>query len=169
MAISSGLSSKSKTSMFSWMCLGLEETGHGLILALKDAPKQTWDTINGWTSTTDFAGTTLKVLPDDAARGSLTSYTTLGTTAVSDWAVAQKSDYEAIFTNLGSTKSDSFGTTYDDNVNAYITTGIGGAAISGSCWSATEYDGGNEWAFNSVWWGYSEKTTSLSVRPVLGF
>ena len=85
--ISSGLSSKSKTAMFSWMCLGLEETGHGLILALKDAPKQTWDTINGWTSTTDFAGTTLKVLRDDAARGAnLTSYTVLGETAVSNWA-----------------------------------------------------------------------------------
>ncbi len=146
------------------------ETGHGLILALQDATAQTGNTINGWTSTTDYASTTLKVLPDDAARGAnLTSYTTLGTTAVSNWAVAQKSDYEAIFTNLGSTTGNSEGTTYDGNVNAYITTGIGGAAISGSCWSATEYDGGNEWAFNSVWWGYSEKTTSLSVRPVLGF
>ena len=145
-------------------------TGHGLILALQDATAQTWNTINGWTSVTTYAGTTLKVLPNDAARGAnLTSYTALGTTAVSNWAVAQKSDYEAIFTNLGSTTGNSEGTTYDGNVNAYITTGIGGAAISGSCWSATEYDGGNEWAFNSVWWGYSEKTTSLSVRPVLGF
>ena len=146
------------------------ETGHGLILALKDATAQTGNTINGWTSVTTYAGTTLKLLPNDAARGAnLTSYTALGTTAVSNWAVAQKSDYEAIFTNLGSTAGNSEGTTYDGNVNAYITTGIGGAAISGSCWSATEYDGGNEWAFNSVWWGYSEKTTSLSVRPVLGF
>ncbi len=145
------------------------ETGIGLILALKDATAQTGNTINGWTSETSYAGTTLKLLPNDAARGSLTSYTALGTTAVSNWAVAQKSDYEAIFTNLGSTTGNSEGKTYDANVNAYITTGIGGAAISGSCWSATEYDGGNEWAFNSVWWGYSEKTTSLSVRPVLGF
>ena len=145
------------------------ETGHGLILALHDATAQTGNTINGWTSVTTYAGTTLKVLPDDAARGSLTSYTALGETAVSNWAVAQKSDYEAIFTNLGSTTGNSEGTTYDGNANAYITTGVGGAAISGSCWSATEYDGGNEWAFNSVWWGYSEKTTSLSVRPVLGF
>ena len=73
--------------MFSWMCLSLEETGRGLMLALKDAPKQTWDTINGWTSTTDFVGTTLKVLRDDAARGAnLTSYTVLGETAVSNWA-----------------------------------------------------------------------------------
>ena len=147
------------------------ETGHGLILALQDATAQTGNTIiNVWTSTTDYASTTLKVLPNDDARGAnLTSYTALGTTAVSNWAVAQKSDYKAIFTNLGSTQSDSFGTTYDSNVNAYITTGVGGAALDGSYWSATEYDGGNVWAFNPVIWGYSVKSDSYSVRPVLGF
>ena len=145
-------------------------TGHGLILALKNAISHTWNTIFGWSSVTTYAGTTLKVLPDDAARGvELKSYTALGATAVSNWAVAQKSDYEAIFTNLGSTTGNSEGTTYDGNANAYITTGVGGAAISGSCWSATEYDGGNVWAFNHIWWGYSKKTESLSVRPVLGF
>lgn len=146
------------------------ETGCGLILALKDASAQTWDTINGWTSTLDFAGTKLQVLPDDAARGAnLTSYTMLGATAVSDWAVAQKSDYEAIFTNLGSTTGDGNGTTYDGKVNAFITTGVGGDAISGYYWSATEKDGGNALAFISSLWGLSEKTNSLSVRPVLGF
>ncbi|WP_171291077.1 hypothetical protein, partial [Acinetobacter baumannii] len=51
------------------------KTGHGLILALQGATPQTWNTINGWTSVTTYAGTTLKVLPDDAARGSLTSIT----------------------------------------------------------------------------------------------
>ena len=125
--------------------------------------------INGWTSTTDFAGTTLKVLPDDAARGSLTSYTTLGTTAVSDWAVAQKSDYEAIFTNLGSTKKDNDGTTYDANVNAFITTGVGGTAISGSYWSATDKYDDNAWVFFSNYWDGDDKAYSHSVRPVLGF
>ena len=146
------------------------ETGHGLILALKDATAQTGNTINGWTSTTDYASTTLKLLPDDAARSAnLTSYTTLGTTAVSNWAVAQKSDYEAIFTNLGSTTGNSNGKTYDGNVNAYITTGVGGTAMSDSYWSATEFDGGNALAFTHVFWGYSEKTNSQSVRPVLGF
>ena len=148
------------------------ETGHGLIHALQDAPAQTWYTINGWTSTTDFAGTTLKVLPDDAARGSLTSYTTLGTTAVSDWAVAQKSDYEAIFTNLGSTNSDSNGTTYDDNVNAYITTGVGGTALSSNYryWSATVLNNEYAWDFHSYYsWDSGYKTSSYSVRPVLGF
>ena len=146
------------------------ETGHGLILALEDATSQDWNTINGWTSETTYAGTTLKVLPDDAARGTnLTSYTTLGTTAVSNWAVAQKSDYEAIFINLGSTKSDNDGTTYDGNVNDYINTGVGGTAISGDYWSATESGVGYAWRFESEYWSSSDKTNSRSVRPVLGF
>ena len=146
------------------------ETGHGLILALKNATQQIWPTINDWTSETTYAGTTLKLLPDDAARGAnLTSYTALGTTAVSNWAVAQMSDYEKIFSNLGSTTGDGNSKTYDANVNAFITTGVGGDAISGNYWSATERDGGNALAFISSLWGFSEKTNSLSVRPVLGF
>ena len=147
------------------------ETGHGLILALQDATSQNWNTINGWTSVTTYAGTTLKLLPDDAARGTnLTSYTKLGSTAVSNWAVAQKSDYEAIFTNLGSAITDYDGKTYDDNVNAYITSGVGGAALDGSYWSAvTVLANGRAWGFRSAYWvGYS-KTDNLSVRPVLGF
>ena len=144
------------------------ETGHGLILALQDATAQDWKTIDKWTSVTTYASTTLKVLPDDA-RGSLTGYTTLGATAVSNWAVGQKSDYDAIFKNLGSTTGDSNGKTYDGNVNAYITTGVGGAALDGAYWSATEKDSGNALAFISSLWGLSEKTNSLSVRPVLAF
>ena len=144
------------------------ETGHGLILALQDATAQTWNTINGWTTVTAYAGTTLKQLPAGAL-GSLTSYTTLGSTVVSNWCVAQKSDYEAIFTNLGSTTGDSEGKTYDGNVNAYITTGVGGTAISGSYWSATEGDYTIAWYFASIYWYYSNKTYSSSVRPVLGF
>ena len=144
------------------------ETGHGLILALQDATAQTWNTINGWTTVTAYAGTTLKQLPAGAL-GSLTSYTTLGSTAVSNWCVAQKSDYKAIFVNLGSTTGDSEGKTYDGNVNAYITTGVGGTAISGSYWSATEGDYTIAWYFASIYWYYSNKTYSSSVRPVLGF
>jgi len=152
------------------------ETGHGLILALKDAPKQTWDIINGWNSVTNYAGTTLKLLPDDAARGSLTNYFWLGGILdhimVSSWCVAQKSDYEAIFVNLGSTTGDSNGTTYDDNVNAYITTGVGGTAMAGDYWSATEYaeyGGWYAWGFHSYSWVNYFTTGSDSVRPVLGF
>ena len=138
----------------------VSSTGHGLILALQDATAQTWNTINEWDFEDTYASTKLQVLPDDAARGSLTSYTALRTTAVSNWAVAQMSDYEEIFTNLGSTTGDSNGKTYDGNVNVYITTGVGGDAIS---------DGDYALAFISSLWGLSEKTNSLSVRPVLGF
>ena len=145
------------------------ETGHGLILALQDATQQNWNTINGWTSETNYAGTTLKLLPDDAARGTnLTSYTTLGETTVSNWAVGQKSDYEAIFTNLGST-TDNNGKTYDDKVKAYITTGVGGTAISDFCWSATEREGNKAWRFISGIWEKFSKLSSNSVRPVLAF
>ena len=144
-------------------------TGHGLILALKNATNQNWNTINGWTSVNTYAGTTLKVLPDAAARSNrLTSYTTLGTTTVSNWAVAQKSDYVAIFQNLGSTQNDE-GYTYDGNVNAYITTGVGGTAISGTYWSATESDDDDAWYFSSDYWYHTYKTASNRVRPVLGF
>ena len=147
------------------------ETGHGLILALQNATEQEWETIDGWTSVTTYAGTTLKVLPDDDARGSLTSYTKLGETAVSNWAVAQKSDYEAIFENLGSTQSDGFnGTTYDDNVNDFITTGVGGLAILGFYWSATEESDFNQsWNFYNYCWTINGKSTTYNVRPVLGF
>ena len=150
------------------------ETGHGLILALQDAKEQTWDTINGWFSTTQFAGgTTLKVLPDNDARGSLTDYFWLGGTLdhilVSNWAVAQMSDYAEIFQNLGSTTRDKDGYTYDSNVNAYITTGVGGTALSDAYWSATEYASLAAWFFYSDWWSENVKTWSYNVRPVLGF
>ena len=145
------------------------ETGHGLILALKDATSQNWNTINGWTSAS-YAGTTLKVLPDDGARSTnLASYSTLGETAVSNWAVAQKSDYDAIFTNLGSTTGDTDGKTYDANVNAYITTGVGGTAIDGHYRSATEKEGGSAWGFASSFWSGYEVQFDYNVRPVLGF
>ena len=145
-------------------------TGHGLILALKDATAQEGSTINGWTSVDTYAGTTLKLLPDDTARGTnLTSYTKLGSTTVSNWAVAQKTDYVAIFTNLGSEK-DSDGMTYDDNVNAYITTGVGGTALSGSYWSATAGASDNQiWLFETTWWRSQVYSFSHNVRPVLAF
>ena len=145
-------------------------TGHGLILALQDAAQQNWNTINGWPSVNNYAGTTLKRLPNSAYGNNLTSYTTLGATAVSNWAVAQKSDYDAIFTNLGSKTGDSDGTTYDSNVNAYITTGVGGTAISGEYWSATMVDDNLAWYFSGSWWNHQGfKEDSRGVRPVLGF
>ena len=144
------------------------ETGHGLILSLKDAPQQNWNTINGWASAS-YAGTTLKVLTDAARGTNLTSYTALGETAVSNWAVAQQSDYVAIFENLGSTTGTiSDGKTYDGNVNAYIT-GVGGTEIFGKCWSATEEGGNYARYFRSSNWSVENKLESFNVRPVLGF
>ena len=143
-------------------------TGHGLILALQDAPKQSWNTINSWDSRTDFADTELKLLPN-GAHGSLTSYfwfvrSVSDLIPVSNWCVAQKDDY-----NLGSTDVNSNGTTYDGNVNAYITTGVGGTAMtSNNYWSATEYDVNFAWNFGYSW-AELGKTNSLNVRPVLGF
>lgn len=145
------------------------ETGHGLIMSLEDAPNQVWATIDGWASAS-YAGTTLKVLPDDDARGSnLPSYTTLGSTTVSNWAVATRADYTAIFTNLGSTRSDSDGITYDEHVNAYITS-AGGTEISGENWSITGYNDAIAWRFSyENYWGARNKTYQFKVRPVLGF
>ena len=146
-------------------------TGHGLILALKDATSQTWNTINGWTSVNTYASTTLKLLPNDAAMGSLTSYTMLGSTTVSNWAVAQQWDYSAIFQNLGSTVSDGY-YTYDDKVNAHITS-VGGDALSNGSWSASEGAGGGKYApaysFHAGGWDPSTKSDTKCVRPVLGF
>ncbi len=145
------------------------EIGHGLILALHDATDQTGNDINRWTLNVTYASTNLRMLPDDTARGSLTSYTTLGSTEVSNWAVAQKSDYEAIFSNLGSTRGDELGKTYDGNVNAYITTGVGGTALSGDYWSATWKELDRAYDFDSNWWSSPYASYPEKVRPVLGF
>ena len=150
----------------------VSSTGHGLILALQDAAWQTWNTINGWPSVTTFASTTLKQLPEEAL-GSLKIYTFLMPTLsdpipMSSWCVAQKDVYSAIFQNLGSTKYDG-GYTYDANVNAYITTGVGGTAMAAFYWSATEDDDYVAWVFDSGYWHIYFKTNSGSVRPVLAF
>lgn len=144
-------------------------TGHGLIVALKNAADQTWNTINGWASITSYASTTLKLLPDNTARGSLSSYTDLGGYPVSNWCVGQKTDYEPIFVNLGSTTGDGDGKTYDSNVNAYFTSGSNGDAFDGLYWSATEYSSGNGWRFNAYYWDYGYKAATSRVRPLLAF
>ena len=101
-----------------------------------------------------YAGTTLKLLPDDAARGSLASYTSLGVVAVSDWCVAQKSDYEAIFANIGT--------------NAFITSAGGTALSSEGYWSASMTNE-RAWFVKNNIWNYSPRQTEHYVRPVLGF
>lgn len=106
---------------------------------------------------------------NDGAHDGLTGYTTLGETTVSNWAVAQKSDYVAIFTNLGSTTGDSDGHTYDSNVNDYITTGVGGTAMYGEYFSATGYGGGFVWRITGSNWGLTDPSFTRNVRPVLAF
>jgi len=152
------------------------ETGHGLILALHDATYQEWVTVNGWASETSYAGTTLKVLPDDAARGTnLTSYTKLGETTVSNWAVAQKDDYVAIFVNLGSEVGDTDGITCSESMDVYITP-AGGTSIYAASGleyiSATSKNDEKCWGFNYSYWKGVAKSGSYNaknVRPVLGF
>ena len=151
------------------------ETVHGLILALQDAKPQDWNTINERWSGNSYALTELKELPGDALGDKLTNYDhMLGTTTVSDWAVAQKRDYVEIFENLGSTTGDDLYKTYDSNVNAYITTGVGGTALSPSSpyWSATEDDdGAYVWCFSKDPWMPTPKEAgyTFNIRPVLGF
>jgi hypothetical protein len=80
------------------------------------------------------------VCPDDNVSDSyLVRTTKLGSIAMSNCCVAQKSDFEDIFISLGSTKrSDDDGYTYDKNVNAYFKDGFGGKEFWGSYWAATE-------------------------------
>lgn len=85
------------------------------------------------------------------------------------WKVGTKEIYENIFINLGSTKYDSYGHTYDNHVNDYITTNVGGTAISGSYWSTTQTSARKSYLFESGYWNVSLKTASYKVRPVLAF
>lgn len=147
--------------------------GQGMILALQDAPQQALNTINGWLSLTTYAGTTVKQLPDDAARGSLKSYTKLGTTPVSNWVVAQKDDYVAIFKNLGSTTDIlGDGVAFDRQVGAYLTTGVGGKGAIGDYkpyWSVSPARNGT-WYFTSMYWNYLNKPAEVkNVRPLMVF
>ena len=145
------------------------ETGHGLILALKDAAQQTWNTINGWTSVNTYAGTTLKVLPDADARGTnLTSYTTLGEIPVSNWGVANYGPYSGIFLNLDSNKDYSDVYLYDNNVNAYIT-GAGGTALSGNYITLDDDGGSYAYDFDDSSYGPTGYSHLKNVRPIIAF
>ena len=172
----------------------VSKTGHGRILALKNAMWQPWTTINSWQQWVDpylqtdpnlqndinyynflLTNTYLRLLPDDYARDGLPSYIILGTTVVSNWGVAQKYEYNEIFTNLGSTTGDGNGKTFDANVNAYIT-GAGGKAMGDNTgtvdlyWSATQTGEHTAWGFTkNVWASNLAKQASRNVRPVLGF
>ncbi len=146
--------------------------GHGLIMALQDAEECAWGNIN-WCTSVTYAGSTMKRL-DSWMLGSLPSYTSLGSISVSNWCVAQKSDYETMFANLGSTHDNSF----DDNVNAKIKSAGGTVLSDGDSywgyWCATQASNGNGWSFKKNCWddeSYYDDNTIYSkyLRPVLGF
>jgi len=139
--------------------------GHGLILALKNAANQSWNTIKGWSSVTEYGGITLKQLPEDAL-GSLTCYTTLGEIPVSNWGVANYGPYSGIFQNLDSNNNlDVY--LYDNNVNAYIT-GAGGTALSGTYISLDD-DGEYAYDFDDTSYGPTGYSHSKNVRPIIAF
>ena len=139
-------------------------TGHGLIISLENATNQTWNTINGWSNQTTN-GITGKKLPDAAARGSLASYTQLGSTTVSDWMVLSKGDYTTMWNAFGGATND----TYNATSNGYITA-AGGTACSDNYWSTTDNTGVDAWFFGSDGWSYFyAKSGSYGVRPVLAF
>jgi hypothetical protein len=147
----------------------VSSTGHGLILALEDVEEWPGTTIFSWSwPIENYAGVVLKVVPDKA-RGPLTNYTKLGETPVSNWGVAMKDVYEAIFTNLGSTTEDGNGKLYDSNVNAYLTTGVGGKELTGTYWSIDKSTNYSSWVFSDKSWYVSDTIRRLKVRPVLGF
>ncbi len=142
--------------------------GHGLIMSLQDADENSWTLINLCTSVT-YAGSTMKLLADWML-GSLPSYTSLGSIAVSNWCVASKDDYIAMFQNLGS-QSNADPKSYDSNVNAKITSAGGKALNDGynwGYWCATE-----GWSFCNWSWDiesdHNDPVVSKYVRPVLGF
>lgn len=141
--------------------------GNGLILALHFAKSQKGSTIKTWETITTFAETTLSILPDDDARGGLKSYTKLGDFEVSNWAVGQRWDYEAIFTNLGCKRYDKV---VDENVNDFITK-AGGSAFGEREWMWSATFDGDYAAFlhNEFGWFQYELWGDLEVRPVMGF
>ena len=124
-------------------------------IALQDAENATWNMI-----TTDGAyNNTLCAVPGTWNVAAPTD---------AEWFVGTKEIYEAIFTNLGSTTSHVNGKSYDDNVNAFITTGVGGTALSDVYWCTTSKTTSLGWKFSGIW-SSENKTNTNNVRPVLGF
>ena len=143
--------------------------GHGLIMSLQDAEENCWTNIK-WCTSVTYAGSTMKRLDEWMFDDCLPSYTSLGSIAVSNWCVASMDDYIAMFQNLGS-QSSAVPKSYDNYVNAKITSAGGTALNDGDYWGylcATE-----GWSFYYYSWdGDSERNDPLYdkyVRPVLGF
>ena len=152
----------------------LDDFGNGLILALWAAKKQSGNVVDTWPTETSFAGTKLRILPDNDARGRhLKSYTSLGGNAVSNWAVGQKSDYVTIFRNLSGDRM-SRDVPFEPRVESYVVKAGGeraydlGLFLSDTQRAPKEYPDIMWCYFHSGWYG-SEKHRVYSIWPIMGF
>lgn len=148
--------------------------GHGFLLALRNAKEQDWNTINAWEDL-NYLGVSLKIVPDNEL-GGLSQFSSLPTiyfpsinTSFSNWCVASREDYGEILINLGSEVGDRYYKGYDDNVNAYITTGVGGESLYQSYWTTTDWGSMDALLFNASGMVQFSKIYSTNIRPVIGF
>ena len=148
--------------------------GHGFLLALRNAKEQDWNTINAWENL-NYLGVSLKIVPDSEL-GGLSQFSSLPkiyfpsiNTSFSNWCVASSDDYGEILINLGSEVGDRYNKGYDDNVNAYITTGVGGESLYRSYWTTTDWGSMNALLFNASGMVQFSKIYSTNIRPVIGF
>ena len=117
-------------------------------IALQDAASATWNAItnSGDNAGTNCAWTWTVAKPDGA-----------------NWYVATQPIYSGIFQALGSSNS------YNATSNAFITTNVGGTALSDSYWTTTEYSGMHGRTFEDGRLWQLGKSNSNKVRPVLKF
>ena len=149
--------------------------GHGFLLALRNAKEQDWNTINAWEDL-NYLGVSLKIVPDSEL-GGLSQLSSLPkiyfpsiNTSFSNWCVASRDDYGEILINLGSEVGDHYyNKGYDDNVNAYITTGVGGESLYRSYWTTTDWGSQDALFFNASGVVQFSKIYSTNIRPVIGF
>ena len=149
--------------------------GHGFLLALRNANEQDWNTINAWENL-NYLGVSLKIVPDSEL-GGLSQFSSLPkiyfpsiNTSFSNWCVASRDDYGEILINLGSEVGDRYyNKGYDDNVNAYITTGVGGESLYRSYWTTTDWGSQDAVLFNASGMVQFSKIYSTNIRPVIGF
>jgi len=152
----------------------LDDFGNGLILALWAAKKQCWNVVDTWHTETSFAGTKLRILPDNDARGRhLKSYTSLGGNAVSNWAVGQKSDYVTIFRNLSGDRM-SRDVPFEPRVESYVVKAGGERAYDkGVFLTDTERYLKDYpvtiWSYFHSGWFSSDKHDVRSIWPIMGF
>lgn len=137
-------------------------TGHGYIVALKNSAKANRSTINGYTaySGSIASASGSKLVPSGSYNG-LSSYTTLGSTAVSNWVVLTKDQYTNMWNQFGGATNG----TYNSTSNGYITD-AGGTALSDFFYSCTPYGSGC-WGYYRNGWG--SNVDAFGVRPVLAF